>query len=279
MAEPAPAHEEAPSPHLSDDETEDVAENKATSARVVHEAVRLQGLEEMKRPAMSLLLSAFAAGLAITASVLAEAFLILALPAGPAFEPVTSLGYTLGYLVVILGGLQLFTENTVTAVLPVATDPGRRNVIRLLRLWGLVLAGNLLGTLLAAGLIAAQAIVSPDQRAAVLELSRPLLDHDARTTLMLGIPAGFLVGSIAWIIPNARESAFWVIVAITWLVGLGGFSHVVAGSTEAWLLWLTGEASLGWAVFGFIAPALAGNVIGGTGLFALLAHGQVRGEI
>ena len=66
---------------------------------------------------------------------------------------------------------------------------------------------------------------------------------------------------------------------ITYVVGVGGFSHVVAGSAEAWLLALTGKASFGWALGGFILPALAGNILGGTGLFAVLAHGQVREEI
>jgi len=81
------------------------------------------------------------------------------------------------------------------------------------------------------------------------------------------------------ILPNARGSEFWVVFLITYVVAMGGFSHVVAGSAEAWLLWLSGKASLGWAVGGFILPALAGNIIGGTGLFAVLAHGQVREEI
>jgi formate/nitrite transporter FocA (FNT family) len=93
------------------------------------------------------------------------------------------------------------------------------------------------------------------------------------------MPAGFLVASIAWILPNARGSEFWVIILITYVIAIGGFSHVVAGSTEAWFLWLTGHMTLGQATVGSIFPALVGNIIGGTGLFAVLAHGQVRSEI
>jgi len=115
--------EKEPSGHLSDDEMEQVAEKKAESARVVHEAIRLQGQDELDRPILSLLLSAFTAGLGISVSVLAETFLKLRLPATPASELVSSLGYAVGFLIVILGNLQLFTEQTVTAVLPVATHP------------------------------------------------------------------------------------------------------------------------------------------------------------
>ena len=93
------------------------------------------------------------------------------------------------------------------------------------------------------------------------------------------MPAGFLIASIAWILPNARGSEFWVIMLITYVIALCGFSHVVAGSGEAWLLLLTGKTDLARAIGGFILPALIGNIIGGTGLFAVVAHGQVRDEI
>ena len=271
--------EKEPSGQLSDDEMGSVAEKKAESARVVHEAIRLQGQDELDRPILSLLLSAFAAGVGISVSVLAETFLKLRLPPAPAFELVSSLGYPVGFVIVILGNLQLFTEQTVTAVLPVATHPTPRNFGRLARLWALVLAGNMLGTLLAAVLMAWQVILSAEQLAAATDLSARLLEHDFTRTLLLAMPAGFLVGSIAWIRPSANSGEFWIVTIITYVIAIGSFSHVVAGAVEAWLLWLTGHASLGWALGGFILPALIGNIIGGTGLFALLAHGQVRHEI
>ena len=261
---------------LSDEEIGAVAERKAGSARVVHEVIRLQGDDELSRPALSLFLSACAAGVAITTSLLASAFLHLRLPDA---ELVTALGYPIGFVIVILGNLQLFTENTVTAVLPLATHPTWRNAWRLARLWAIVLAGNLVGTFVVAALIAHQAIVSAEQLDAAVTVSSKLLEHDAVKTLLLGMPAGFLVAAIAWILPNARSSEFWIVTTITYVIAIGGFSHVVAGAAEAWLLFLTGHATLGWAIGGFILPALVGNIIGGTGLLAVLAHGQVRSEI
>jgi formate-nitrite transporter family protein len=271
--------EAEPSADMSERDKRLVSERSAGSAKVVHEVVRLQGDEELDRPVPSLLFSGFAAGVAICASLLAEAFLRMRLPAAPWTELVVSLGYTVGFVIVILGRLQLFTESTVTAVLPLATHPTGRNLARLLRLWIAVFLANMAGTCLVAALMAGEVIIGTEQLAAAVELSRALLTHGPAATLLLATPAGFLIASIAWILPNARGSEFWVIVLVTYVIALGGFAHVVAGAGEAWLLMLAGQTNFAGAVGGFILPALLGNIIGGSGLFAVLAHGQVRNEI
>jgi formate/nitrite transporter FocA (FNT family) len=271
--------ENEPSRGLSGDEVEAVAERKAGSAKVVHEVIRLQGDEELDRTVASLVFSGVAAGVSISVSVLAEAFLKTKLPTAPWAELVIALGYTVGFVIVVMGNLQLFTENTVTAILPIATHPTLRNLRRLGKLWSTVLLANLAGTLLVAWLMASKTIISPEQFAAAVDVSSKIMTHGPLDTLLLGMPAGFLVASIAWILPNARGSEFWVIILITYVIAIGGFSHVVAGSTEAWFLWLTGHMTLGQATVGSILPALVGNIVGGTGLFAVLAHGQVRSEI
>jgi formate-nitrite transporter family protein len=271
--------EAKPSGDMSDNDKQAVSDQSSGSAKVVHEVVRLQGDEELSRPVQSLLLSGFAAGLSISASLLAEAFLRMRLPSAEWTELVVASGYTVGFVIVILGKLQLFTESTVTAVLPLATHPTFRNLGRLLRLWTIVFVANMAGTFLVALLLAKQIIVGPEQLAAAVEVSKTILKHGPEATLFTAMPAGFLIASIAWILPSARGSAIWVIMLITYVIALGEFSHVVAGSEEAWLLMLTGQTSFAGAVGGFILPALAGNLIGGTGLFAVLAHGQVRGEI
>ena len=272
-------HEHEPVAGLSDEEVDAVAQRKAGSAKVVHEVIRLQGDEELDRPLMSLMFSAFAAGVAISASILAEASIAMRLPDAPWKELVVGIGYTVGFVLVILGNLQLFTENTVTAVLPLATHPTLRNLVRMLRLWAAVLVANVAGTFLVAVLMIHRIVLSTDQLRAALALSATALDHPPVDVLLLGMPAGFLVATIAWILPNARGGEFWIVVLITYAIAIGGFSHVVAGSGEAWLLALSGRTSFAAAIFGYILPALAGNIIGGTGLFAVLAHGQVRPEI
>jgi formate/nitrite transporter FocA (FNT family) len=271
--------EAKPSTDMSDDDKRSIDARSSGSAKVVHEVVRLQGDEELGRPLQSLVFSGFAAGVAISASLLTEASLHMHLPDTKWTDLVVFLGYPVGFIIVILGKLQLFTESTVTAVLPLATHPTFRNLVRLLRLWTIVFIANMAGTLFVAVLIARGVVVGPDLLAAAIEVSRPIMAHDWLTTLLIATPAGFLIASIAWTLPNARGSEFWVILIVTYAIALGGFSHVVAGSAEAWLLMLTGQATVVSAVCGFILPALLGNLIGGTGLFAVVAHGQVRDEI
>jgi formate-nitrite transporter family protein len=264
---------------LTADERDAVAKRQSASARVIHEVIRRHGDEEMERPALSLVWSGLAGGVAISASVIGQSSLEELLPRAPWAPLVASLVYTLGFLIVILGRLQLFTESTLSAVIPVATHPSLANLGRLCRFWAIVLASNLLGTLFIAFLHHHELITSASHHAAMLEVSRKLLERDWGETLRLGIPAGLLIAAVPWALPSARGQEFWVVFVFTYFIALGGFAHVVAGSGEAWLLALAGETSFSHALFGIILPALIGNIIGGTGLFALLAHAQVRQEL
>lgn len=270
---------ESPDAALDAEEAKDVEERKAGSSKIVHEVVRLQGEEELARPALALTLSGIAAGLAIALSLMTELFLRSHLPDTDWAPLVYFLGYPVGYLIVIMGRLQLFTESTVTAVLPLATAPTLNNLGRLSRLWLCVLFGNLAGVTLVSALMAGEIIVTHEQRLIALDILGKLeLQHWTRT-LTLGIPAGFIMAAIAWVLPNARGSEFWVIFALTYVIALGGFAHVVTGSSQATFLWLSGSIGAAEAWLEFTLPALLGNIIGGTGLFAVLAHGQMRSDL
>lgn len=261
-----------------DGDSKQVAERQAAPARVLHKVLLRQGEEELDRPARSLFWSGIAAGLAIHASIVAMGALHGALPDAPWRAVAVDLGYVLGFVVVILGRLQLFTESTITAVLPLVVEPSARAVGRTLRLWGIVLAGNLIGTFLVALLSTRGGLATPEQVAAMVAVAAPILDHGLLTTFLHAVPAGFLIAAIPWVLPSARDSAFFVIIAITYVVALGNFGHVVAGSDEAFLLLLSGHASVA-QVLGFLLPTLFGNIAGGSCLFAVLAHAQVEAEI
>ncbi|GAA4765410.1 formate/nitrite transporter family protein [Stakelama sediminis] len=275
----APPDSEEGATHLSHDEEIDVEERRAPPAKIVHEAIRRQGLEELKRPALSLLWSGLAAGVAMGMSILAEAILTLNLPEGPARPIIASFGYAFGFLIVIMGRLQLFTESTVTAVLPLATQPSWPSFGRTARLWALVLVANLAGTFAFALFTLAGGFGSPEIGGAISAVSRGILGHGFGHVLLSGIPSGFLIAALVWILPSASGERVLIIALLTWLIALGDFAHVVVGSAEAWLLMLEGTMSPLDAVGGYILPAFIGNVIGGTALFALLAHAQVVREI
>jgi len=257
----------------------DVDELKAADAAALHRAVREEGEDELRRPARSLFWSGLAAGIAITASLLAEAALRAHLPDSGWRPLLVAFGYPLGFVIVILGRMQLFTESTITAMLPLVTKPSRWALARTLRLWGIVLGANLIGTAIAAACIAAGLLGTPAMQAAAIDQSRSLLDLAPLATFVNAVPAGFLIAIVAWILPNAREQSVLVIVAITYLLAIGSFSHSVVGASEAWLLVFAGEVGAVRALGGLMLPAILGNLVGGAGIFALLAHAQVRGEM
>jgi formate/nitrite transporter FocA (FNT family) len=266
-------------PHLDEEEQREVGERSPPKAKVVHAAVVQQGEDELDRPMSSLFWSGMAAGFGIMASVWAEAALRLHLPTEVWRDALAGLGYSLGFLIVILGRMQLFTEHTMVAILPLARAPNRRNFRRVARLWTAVLAGNLVGVAATSALVFYGHVQSQELTGAMLDLSSRLLAKSSAELLLQAIPAGFLIASVAWIRSAADDSSFWIVLALTYPIALCGFTHVVAGAAEAFLLVWSGAAGTGWLFGTFLIPALAGNIIGGTGLFALLAHAQVKQEI
>ncbi|MDT7934830.1 MAG: formate/nitrite transporter family protein [Sphingomonadaceae bacterium] len=249
--------------------------NAPTPARVVHATIARAGEHELQRPAQSLLWSGVAAGFAIMASVSLSGSLY----ARGAGELVIALGYPVGFLIAVMGRLQLFTEQTVVAIIPLARTPSVATAVRVARLWALVLTGNLLGTCAAAALVVLGQVQPPDVLRGMLAVSAKLQDGTAGELFAHAIPAGFTMAAIAWVISAERGHSFWVIAAFTYAISASGWAHVVAGSAEAFLLLWSGTESVGWFVGHFFLPVLAGNVVGGTGLFALLAHAQVADEL
>lgn len=254
-----------------------VEELKAANARELHRAVREEGQEELERPTGSLFWSGLAGGLAITTSLIAEAAIAAHTAASPARPLLIAIGYPIGFMMVILGRMQLFTESTVTAMLPLATGPSWAALGGTLRLWGVVLGANLIGTAIAAFVFATPALGDAGLHAGMIEVSMKITERGTLDTFVNAVPAGFLIAIVAWTLPNAREQAALVIFGIVYVVAIGGFSHSVVGSTEAFLLLFAGKIGIG-AVLAFLVPAVFGNLFGGAGLFALLAHAQVREE-
>ncbi len=246
---------------------------------VVYEIVRREGEEEMRRPLASLWWSGIAAGLGITASLLAEGLLHHYLPDTPYRPILENFGYCVGFLLVIIGRLQLFTENTITVVLPLFAGFSLERLWIVARLWIVVFLANMAGTLATAIVTVYAGTVHPEHMPALLEVSHHFADNSPLEALVYGIPAGFFIASIVWMLPSAEGSEFWVIVAFTYLIALGDFTHVVAGSAEVFLLQINGDLGMVDGIFGLILPTFVGNIIGGTCLFAVLAYGQVHEEI
>ena len=265
---------------LTEDEREAVVERRNLSALTVYSIVLREGEEELQRPKTSLWWSGVAAGIGISTSILAEGILRSGLdPDLPYRSLLVSLGYTFGFVLVIMSRLQLFTENTITAVLPLLATPTPARLGSIARLWGIVFAANMTGTFLAAILAVHGGILPEAVLAAVLEVSREATGVTPATAFLHAIPAGFVIAALVWMLPSARGSEVAVVVMFTWLIAAGGFTHVVAGSNEIFNLVAMGEIGILPAFGLHVLPVLGGNVLGGSGLFALLAYGQVHKEI
>ncbi|QFT62545.1 formate/nitrite transporter family protein [Roseivivax sp. THAF30] len=263
----------------SREEALQIARHRALAPRAVYEVIDLEGREELKRPLWSLWWSGIAAGICISTSVLAEGILHTIYEGHPYQGPIENMGYTVGFILVILARIQLFTENTITVVLPVLKDRSRKMLTCTMRLWAVVFAANLVGTFFVAFLSVHGGTVVPEYVEGMKAISEHFAEYTPWETFKYGVPAGFFIAAIVWMLPSAEGFEIFLIFLFTYLIAMGEFTHVVAGSKEAFLLMLSGDISVSKAIFGLILPAFAGNVLGGTGLFALLAYGQVAHEI
>ena len=168
----------------------------------------------------------------ISLSVLGEAIFRTYLPDAPWRYLVENLGYSLGFLAVIMGRMQLFTENTITTVLPIMQERTWRALMSMLRLWAIVLAANVVGAFAIAAMFVFSSALPAELMPAIEELSHHATGMGAAQGFWRAIPAGIIVALIVWMLPQADESAFLLILTFTWLIAAGDFTHIVAGSVE-----------------------------------------------
>lgn len=253
----------------------EAAERTAISVGVVYDAIRAEGEEELDRSSRALAWSGLAAGLSMGFSLVMDGLLRHGLPPAPWRPLVSKLGYTAGFLIVVLGRQQLFTENTLTVILPLLNRRDRATLWNVIRLWTIVLVANVTGALIFAWVVGNAGVFDPGVRASLAEIGAEAAGGGFGRTLITGIFGGWLIALMVWLLPSAEAARFFVILFITYLVGLGQFSHIIAGSVE--VLYLVTTGALGWGRFfiDFFFPALLGNIIGGVSLVALLSHAQV----
>jgi len=269
-------HEKWRSP-LSDREIEEADDRSSTTAKVVHEAIRLEGTEELERPSTSIAWSGLAAGMTMGCSMIAQGVLLTRLPEAPWKELVAAFGYCLGFLFVTMGRQQLFTETTLTVMLPFLQ--GTHRIGDVVRYWSIVFAANILATLLFAAAVSIPHLFPADVMDSFVKLGVKAVDPGFLVVLVKGVFAGWLIALMVWLMPAASTAKFVVIVAVTWLIAIAEFSHVIAGSVEGSLAAMHGAIGWGYYLIGFLVPALVGNSIGGVVFVALLNHAQVKAEI
>lgn len=268
---------------LEDDELDELEESKsrqrqALSARTVHEALRYEGEEELARYWGAVGWSGLAAGISMGLSLVAEGVLRRYLPEAPWTPLVSKLGYSVGFVAVTLGRQQLFTETTVTAVLPFLHRPRVPTFLRVARFWVVALTMNLVGGFIFAWAASHDALFDAELREAFRHIGLETGEYAAWPAFTRGIVGGWMIALMVWLMPSAASNRLWVIILMTYLLAISGLTHVIAGSLELFYVIVIGEMTFADYLFGYGLPVLIGNTIGGVVFVSLLNHAQVAAD-
>jgi formate/nitrite transporter FocA (FNT family) len=272
------AEQASDSPHLEQAEKDQADDHAPLRPLVIHEIIRAEGNAELQRPAAALLWSGLAAGMSMGFSFVAQALLKTDIPAGPGAHALASAGYMVGFIIVVLGRQQLFTESTLTAVLPALHNGDARTWVSTFRLWNIVFAANIVGTWLFAAVLALGHPLPAEAAPALTQLAAETLSHPFWNTLLRAVLAGWLIALMVWLLPSAGTARILIIALLTWLVAFAKLSHVIAGSAESAYAVLTGGAPWTAYVVRFLIPTLIGNTIGGVALVAMLNHAPLSAD-
>jgi formate/nitrite transporter FocA (FNT family) len=258
-ANPEDAHQK----NLARPSAEDIFKQVATNAR-----------QELKRSNTSLGISGFGGGAFMGLSALGTAIAVALLGESPAAQMISRMLYPLGFIVVIVGRSQLFTENTLYPVALVLAE--KRHVWNTLRLWAVVLPANVAGAFAFALLASRTSGLDPIFVDAMSKLGEHAIAHPASTVFWSGVIGGWMIALTAWLVSGSHSitGSVMVIWLITYIVGLGNFAHCIATSGEVFVAVLTHHAP--WIAYPqWFLPAVSGNICGGVCLVTILEYGQV----
>ncbi len=256
----------------------EIAPKKASRLILLHEIE--EGIDALERPLLGLFFSGLSAGLDVGFSLFLMA-VVLTRVEGRIAEPVASLllanMYSIGFIFVILGRSELFTEQTTLAVLP--TLSGRATLGALLRLWLVVFLANTLGAAAFAAIVSeigpALGVINPH---AFGKLAHSVVDHPARAMFESGILAGWLMGLLSWLIAAARDTISQIVLVwlVTSVIGFANLHHAIVGTAEVLAGALTGQGISGEDIGRFLVFVTLGNIVGGVVFVAFLKYGLAR---
>jgi formate/nitrite transporter FocA (FNT family) len=249
------------------------------SAVEIHDNILEPAKKEMDRPAASLLWSALASGMVIGFSFLASAF-AAQLVSEPYRTAAAAAAYPLGFIFVVMARSELFTENTLDPVVPLLEQRNWETFQKMLRMWGLLLAGNLVGALIFGWVLARTPVVQPELHPSMLKIATEVSSGGFGQVLYAGVFAGWLIALLSWLLASTHSTPAQIV--LVWLctapISALHFRHSIAGSVEAFYRAASGGASWGSMLGQFVVPSVIGNAIGGVLLVALLNYGQVAEE-
>ncbi len=246
------------------------------TAHQIFAQVAQNARHELGRPATGLAVAGIVGGLTMGLTALSTSIVVADLGSSPTTRFLAHCLYPIGFMAVILGRGQLFTENTLYPVALVLAE--KRHVWRTLRLWAIVFPANVLGALLFALLAVKTNALRPEYVTAMAAFGLEAARHPAGSLFWSGVFGGWIIALVAWLVSGSHSitGSALLIWVFTFVVGLGHFAHCIAASGEILAAVLTGQYSaLGYLAW--LLPATLGNITGGVLLVTLLEYGQVKG--
>jgi len=247
------------------------------TANQIYEQVSRNARRELARPSSALAVSGIVGGLTMGLTGLSVSAVTAQLGQSPTAQFIAFLLYPMGFMAVILGRGQLFTENTLYPVALILAE--RRYFLATLRLWGIVFPSNIAGALLFAMLCARTKALQPEILAAMAQFGVTAASPSAKHVFWSAVVGGWIIALVAWLVSGSHSitGSVALIWSLTFIVGLGHFAHCIATSGEILAAVLTNKLTV-LAYLKWLSLATAGNVTGGVVLVTLLEYGQAKLE-
>ena len=261
--------------------TIEATEPKMASGEILRREVR-EALTALSRPTAALFISGLSAGLDVGFSLLLMATMLTQtrgqLPSSVVHILVANM-YSVGFIFVVLGRSELFTEQTTLAVLPVLQKKAK--IGALLRLWVLVYVANVIGATAFARLATwvgpALGIIEPS---AFGEIAHRLTDHTSTIIFASGLLAGWLMGLLSWLVAAGRDTISQLVIVwlITAAIGFTNVHHAVLGTVEV-LAGFFAHQGITLAEFERVLLwTTLGNIFGGSIFVSLIKYTHARPE-
>lgn len=246
------------------------------TADEIFEQVSRNARHELDRPAIALAISGLAGGITMGLSALSVSLVVGELGSGSVAHFVADLFYPLGFIAVIVGRAQLFTENTLYPVALMLAE--RRHVWTTARLWAIVLPSNILGAFLFAVLATRTGALRPQYVQAMVQFGLDSVSVPAGHVFWSAVIGGWIIALVAWLVSGSHSitGSVMLIWFLAFIVGLGHFAHCIASSGEVFAAVLCHRIPAS-QYFRWIVPAVLGNITGGVFIVTLLEYGQVKG--
>ena len=243
----------------------------------IYEQVSRNAKQELARPNLALAVSGIVGGLTMGLTGLSVSIVVALLGTGHIARFVATLFYPMGFMAVILGRGQLFTENTLYPVALMLAE--RRHFWSTVRLWSIVFPCNVVGALLFALLAVRTGALRPEYVTSLAQLGMDAVNASAGHIYWSGVVGGWIIAMVAWMVSGSHSitGSFMVIWSLTFIVGLGHFAHCIATSGEILATVLHGQLA-GMRYLAWLLPATLGNITGGVLLVTLLEYGQAKLE-